>query len=98
MLLVLLLAASLIPLERRHPLEPTNNKTNISFGKVFSNRGILIGIIGALIADTVYMIVDPTLPYKLQNNFGFSESQVGLMFIFFTASVALTALPLLCIP
>ena len=44
------------------------------------------------------MAIDPTLPFKLINRYGFSQRDIGLFILFFTAACAIVNTSLLFVP
>ena len=51
-----------------------------------------------LFGEGLYMAIDPTLPFKLINHYGFSQRDIGLFILFFTAACAIVNSGLLFVP
>ena len=50
------------------------------------------------LAESFYLSIDPILPFKLSNAFGFNHHQVGMFFFQFTVVVIVVTVPMLFIP
>ena len=51
-----------------------------------------------ILAESFYLSIDPILPFKLSNDFGFNHHQVGMFFFHFTVVVIVVIVPMLFIP
>lgn len=50
------------------------------------------------LSESFYLSIDPILPFKLSNVFGFQQHEVGLFFFHFTVIVVLVTVPMLFFP
>ena len=51
-----------------------------------------------IVSEAFFMSVDPILPYKLSNQFGYWEKGIGIFFFQFTGVVVLASFLILLIP
>ena len=52
----------------------------------------------SVVGESFFLSVDPLLPYKLSEEFGYSEAGIGVFFFQFTAVVFIFTLVLLLVP
>ena len=47
----------------------------------------MYGMLAFVISESFFMSVDPILPYKLSQEFGYKQHQIGIFFFHFTVAV-----------